>query len=99
MLLTLFLLFCSLDAFDGDCTKYEQFVELDGVEIANTDELGISRVEGRSECSEKCLETDTCLGLIHIYSFMQHRTHAITKRSNLNQDKLILTILNKNYVS
>ena len=64
MILSLFLFFDSLDAFDGNCAKYEDFVELDGVEIANTDELGIFRIEsGRSECSQKCLETDTCLGL------------------------------------
>ena len=68
MLLKLFLFFCSLNAedFDGDCDKYKQFVELDGVEIANTDELGIFRIESdRSECSKKCVETDLCLGLFH----------------------------------
>ena len=69
MLLTLFLFFCSLDAFDGNCTKYEHFVELDGVEIANTDELGIFRIESdRSECAQKCRETDTCLGLFQFCS-------------------------------
>ena len=64
MILTLFLFFNLFDAFDVNCAKYEDFVELEGVEISNTDELEILRVEsGRSECSFKCLETDTCLGL------------------------------------
>ena len=69
MLLKLFLFFCSSDAFDGNCTKYEHFVELDGIEIANTDDLGIFRIEtDRSECAQKCLQTDTCLGLFQFCS-------------------------------
>ena len=79
MLLTLFLFFCASNAedFDGDCDKYKQFVELDGVEIANTDELGIFRIESdRSECSQKCLETDLCLGLFQFFFFLCHMNNS-----------------------
>ena len=62
-------LFFSLDAFDWNCTRYKHFLELDGIEIANTDELGIFRIESdRSECAQKCLQTDTCLGLFQFCS-------------------------------
>ena len=67
MILLLYLFFESLSAFDGNCAKYENFVELDGVEIANTDELGIFRTGSSRACSEKCLGTDTCLGLFEFH--------------------------------
>ena len=67
MIVTIFLFFGSLDAFDGNCAKYENFVVLNGVEIANTDELGILRIESGRACLEKCLGTDTCLGLFEFH--------------------------------
>ena len=57
-----------LDAGDKNRKRYKNFVELDGVEIDNTDELGIFRIESdRSECAQKCLQTDTCLGLFQFF--------------------------------
>ena len=52
-----------LDTFEENRMRYEKFVELDDVEIVNTDEVGIFRIESdRSECAQKCLQTDNCLG-------------------------------------
>ena len=94
MFLTLFLFFCSLNAFDGNCSKYEHFVELDVIEIANTDELGIIRIESdRYECAQKCFETETCLGLFQFWN-----TGSRQKSQKVKQIKPIRTKLNKNFV-